>query len=90
MASLSSILSSTFQGDTGPQGPQGDQGPAGAAATIAVGTVSTGDPGTNVNIVNTGTSAEAIFSFTIPKGADGADGAGLTTNEAVALAIALG
>lgn len=37
-------------------------------ATIEVGTVTTGAPGTSVSIVNSGTNAEAVLDFTIPKG----------------------
>lgn len=72
------------QGPAGPQGPQGPQGPIGAtgptgpkgdSATIGVGEVNTGEPGTNVIVTNTGTSKDAIFNFTIPKGAKGDTGA---------------
>lgn len=49
----------------GPQGPQGD------AATITVGTVTTGAPGTSVIVTNVGTSNDAVFDFTIPKGDTG-------------------
>jgi hypothetical protein len=50
------------------QGVQGEQGPA---ATIAVGTVTTGAPGSSVIVTNVGTSGDAIFDFTIPKGDTG-------------------
>lgn len=59
------------KGDTGEQGPQG---PAGQAATIQVGTVTTGDPGTNAQVTNSGTSSEAVFDFVIPRGQDGVGG----------------
>lgn len=61
-------------GGGGSPGLPGPPGPAGAAATIDVGTVSTGAPGTAVQVVNTGTTAAAIFNFTIPRGDPGADG----------------
>jgi hypothetical protein len=59
------------QGNTG---ATGSQGPAGNAATIAVGSTTTGAPGTNANVTNTGTSAAAVFAFTIPRGDVGAQG----------------
>jgi len=46
----------------------GDQGPA---ATVAVGTVTTGAPGTNAQVVNSGTTGAAVLDFTIPRGYDG-------------------
>ena len=46
----------------------------GAAATISVGTVTTGEPGTDATVVNSGTSGEAVFDFTIPQGAKGDTG----------------
>jgi len=51
---------------------QGQQGPG---ATIAVGTTTTGEPGTNANVTNSGTSSAAVLNFTIPKGAKGDPGA---------------
>ncbi len=71
-------------GPTGPQGPKGDtgligntgpQGPQGSAATINVGTTTTGLPGTNASVSNSGTTSDAIFDFTIPRGDVGATGA---------------
>lgn len=61
-------------------------GEKGDAATVDVGTTTTGEPGTNANVVNVGTTSEAVLNFTIPRGdkgekgdtgpagADGADG----------------
>lgn len=46
----------------------------GGSSTITLGTVSTGTPGTNVLITNTGTSANPIFNFTIPRGDQGPEG----------------
>ncbi len=60
-------------GPTGPVGPTGPTGPA--AATIVVGTTTTGAPGTEASVINTGTSSNAIFNFTIPAGATGSTGA---------------
>jgi hypothetical protein len=62
------------EGPIGPQGPQGDTGPAGAAATVDAGTTTTGLPGTDASVVNSGTSAAAVFDFTIPRGETGAQG----------------
>lgn len=60
-----------IQGIQGEVGPQGIQGIQGEAATITVGTVTTGAPGTSVIINNVGTTTDAIFDFTIPKGDTG-------------------
>ena len=62
------------QGDTGPQGPTGPTGATGTAATIAVGTTTTGSAGSNVSVVNSGSSSAATFDFTIPRGDTGAQG----------------
>jgi len=68
------------QGDPGPQGAtgaagvKGDKGDAGDAATIAVGTVTTGAQGSSVIVTNSGTTAAAVFDFTIPRGASGLQG----------------
>ena len=67
-------------GDTGPKGDKGDQGIQGApgakgdAATIQVGTVTTGAPGSSASVTNAGTSSEAVFNFTIPRGDTGSGG----------------
>ena len=54
----------------GPTGPRGPQGPA----TITVGSTTTGEPGTNAQVTNSGTSENAILNFTIPRGETGATG----------------
>lgn len=61
-------------GPTGPAGLTGATGPAGSAATVAIGTVTTGAPGSAANASNVGTSSDAIFNFTIPRGDTGATG----------------
>lgn len=58
-------------GPTGPTGPAGPTGTTGTAATLAVGTVTTGEPGTDAQVVNSGTPQNAVFDFTIPKGDTG-------------------
>lgn len=58
----------------GDKGETGDTGPIGPAATIAVGTVTTGSPGSSATVTNVGTSGEAVFDITIPRGATGAQG----------------
>ena len=63
-----------LQGATGSQGVQGVQGPPGSAATIAVGTTITSAPGENAAVANSGTSAAAVFNFTIPRGDPGPQG----------------
>lgn len=45
------------------------RGPTGAAATIAVGTTTTGVEGASASVSNSGSSAAAVFDFTIPRGA---------------------
>lgn len=57
-------------GDVSAIGPPGDD------ATVTVGTVNTGAAGTNVIITNSGTANDAILNFTIPRGDQGASGAG--------------
>ena len=42
-----------------------------AFTTLAVGTTTTGNAGTNASVANSGTDTEAVFDFTIPRGADG-------------------
>ena len=61
-------------GNTGESGEDGSDGSDGQAATIAVGTVTTGLPNTNAVITNVGTSQNAIFDFTIPRGSKGDQG----------------
>lgn len=55
-------------------GPEGPQGMDGDAATVTVGTTTTGEAGTNAAVTNSGTTSAAVLDFTIPKGADGAQG----------------
>lgn len=56
----------------------------GSAATIQVGTTTTGEPGTDAQVTNSGTSSAAVFNFVIPRGAKGDTGAtgqdGITPN----------
>ncbi len=72
------------KGATGSQGIQGETGETGTAATATAGTTTTGAAGSDASVVNSGTTAAAVFDFTIPRGdtgatgsagADGADGA---------------
>ncbi|MDU7339050.1 MAG: hypothetical protein E7L17_13155 [Clostridium sp.] len=63
-----------IQGPKGDSGLNGADGENGAAATITVGTVSTGAAGTSASITNVGTSAAAVFNFTIPRGDKGEQG----------------
>jgi hypothetical protein len=46
-------------------------GPRGFAATVAVGTTTTTEAGTTATVTNVGTSADALFNFTIPRGDTG-------------------
>lgn len=63
-------------------------GASGAAATIAVGSVTTGAPGSSAAVVNSGTTAAAVFDFTIPRGAAGIDG--IDGDDGAAATIAVG
>lgn len=62
------------QGVKGDTGAKGDRGATGAAATIRIGTVTTGAPGSEAIVTNVGTANDAVFNFTLPRGAKGADG----------------
>ena len=53
---------------------KGDKGDQGDAATLTLGTVSTGAAGSNVSITNSGTSSDAVFNFSIPRGDKGEKG----------------
>jgi hypothetical protein len=46
----------------------GGTGPSGAAATVSAGSTTTGAPGSSASVSNSGTSAAAVFDFTIPRG----------------------
>lgn len=48
---------------------------SGTTATISAGTTTTGEPGTSASVTNVGTSTDAIFDFTIPRGNTGPTGA---------------
>lgn len=54
------------------------EGPPGKAATITVGETTTGQPGTEANVENVGTSSDAVLRFTIPAGQNGNPGAAAT------------
>jgi hypothetical protein len=70
------ILNFTIpRGEDGESGSPGTDGTDGAAATIAVGTVTTGAAGSSATVTNVGTSAAAVFDFSIPQGATGPAGA---------------
>jgi hypothetical protein len=47
----------------------------GGTVSVNVGTTTTGNAGTNANVVNSGTTINAVFDFTIPRGNTGATGA---------------
>jgi hypothetical protein len=46
----------------------------GVTATVEVGTTTTGAPGTDAEVINSGTAIHAIFDFTIPRGNQGIQG----------------
>ena len=60
-----------IQGVKGDTGNTGADGPKGDTGTITVGTVSSGD---SPAVVNVGTSTDAVFNFTLPKGDKGDKG----------------
>ena len=62
-------------GSQGPQGAKGIQGDAGSSATVSVGSTTTGAAGSSASVSNSGSSSQATFNFTIPRGATGATGA---------------
>ena len=62
------------EGPSGPVGPKGDPGKDGISATVDVGTVTTGEPGTEAQITNSGTTTAAVFDFIIPTGPQGTPG----------------
>lgn len=73
--------------------PRGDKGEAGLdgndgkAATIKLGTVTTGNPGTSVQITNSGSENAAILNFTIPRGETGLKGDKGDSGEAATIQI---
>lgn len=65
-----------MDGQQGGQGVKGDTGNIGAkgdSGTITVGTVSSGE---SPAVTNVGTSTDAVFNFTLPKGDKGDEGEG--------------
>lgn len=68
---MADIYIGNVKGPQGETGATGAQGPQGDAATIAVGTVSTTAYGNTAQVINTGTSSEAVFDFVIPQGRPG-------------------
>ena len=62
----------------GPKGDTGAQGNPGTAATVQVGTVSTGEAGSQASVTNAGNENAAVFNFTIPRGAQGVAGPGVS------------
>ena len=79
------------RGDVGATGATGATGSTGAAATVNAGTTTTGVAGSSANVVNAGTTAAAVFNFTIPRGDTGATGAtGSTGATGTAATIAAG
>ena len=74
------------KGDTGATGPTGDPGadgadgatgpvgPTGATATIEIGEVSTSEPGSEAQVINSGSNTAAILDFVIPRGITGPTG----------------
>jgi hypothetical protein len=61
-------------GPTGAKGDPGTPGAAGTPATVTVGSTNTSAPGGNAAVTNSGTASNAIFDFTIPRGAGGPKG----------------
>jgi hypothetical protein len=61
-------------GATGAKGDTGEPGAAGTPATVTVGSTTTSAAGGNAAVTNSGTASNAIFDFTIPRGAVGPKG----------------
>ena len=61
-------------GTNGDKGDKGDKGDTGTAATLNVGTTTTSAPGSDAEVINTGTPSAAVFNFTIPRGEKGEKG----------------
>ena len=61
-------------GSQEPQGAKGIQGDAGSSATVTVGSTTTGSAGSSASVSNSGSSSQATFNFTIPRGNTGATG----------------
>lgn len=74
---LNAVLNFTIP--RGADGQNGQNGADGQAATITVGTTTTGAAGTSASVTNVGTSSAAVFNFTIPQGAQGANGTSKVT-----------
>jgi hypothetical protein len=53
---------------------KGDKGDKGDGATLDAGTTTTGAAGTDASVVNVGSTSEAVFNFTIPRGDKGETG----------------
>jgi hypothetical protein len=62
------------QGDPGADGADGTPGANGRAATVTAGTTVTGAAGTMAMVINSGTTSDAVFNFTIPSGIQGSQG----------------
>jgi len=71
---LQSEVDAIPAGPTGAKGDTGDAGADGTPATVTVGSTNTSAPGGNAAVTNSGTASDAIFDFTIPRGAAGPKG----------------
>lgn len=49
-------------------------GGGGGTVTVRVGSTATGLPGTNADVINSGTEQNVVLNFTIPRGEDGTNG----------------
>lgn len=63
-------------GGSGGSGSPGPPGPPGQNATVAVGQTFTVSPGESANVINVGTTQNAILDFYIPEGQPGSGGGG--------------
>lgn len=72
--SVDGTLIWTNDGELENPNPVNIRGPQGIAGTLQIGEVNTGDAGTEVSIVNVGTTENAILNITIPKGDQGIKG----------------
>ena len=72
---LKSEVDAIPAGPTGAKGDTGEAGADGTPATVSVGSTVTSAAGGNAAVTNSGTASNAIFDFTIPRGAQGPAGA---------------
>jgi len=87
---LADVVSIGMVGIKGSPGSTGAKGDDGEPASVDAGSTTTGAPGTSASVTNVGTTTDAIFNFTIPRGDVGAGGAKGDPGSAMPIATAAG